>query len=46
MAGFTGANIERPGFQKLLDHVRQRLMDVVVIYKVDRLSRSLVDFAR
>lgn len=44
--GFTGANIERPGFQKLLDHVRQGLIDVVVIYKVDRLSRSLVDFAR
>lgn len=44
--GFTGANIERPGFQKLLDHVRRGLIDVVVIYKVDRLSRSLVDFAR
>ncbi len=44
--GFTGANIERPGFQKLLDHIRQGLIDVVVIYKVDRLSRSLVDFAR
>lgn len=44
--GFTGANIERPGFQKLLDHVRQGLIDVVVIYKVDRLSRSLVDFSR
>ncbi len=44
--GFTGANIERPGFQKLLDHVRQGLIDVIVIYKVDRLSRSLVDFSR
>ena len=44
--GFTGANIERPGFQKLLDHVRQGLIDVVVIYKVDRLSRSLLDFAQ
>jgi len=44
--GFTGANIEQPGFQKLLDHIRQGLIDVVVIYKVDRLSRSLVDFAR
>jgi DNA invertase Pin-like site-specific DNA recombinase len=44
--GFTGANIERPGFQKLLEHVRQGLIDVVVIYKVDRLSRSLLDFAR
>ena len=44
--GFTGANMERPGFQKLLDQVRQGLIEVVVIYKVDRLSRSLLDFAR
>ncbi|MBI3131512.1 MAG: recombinase family protein [Acidobacteria bacterium] len=44
--GFTGANTDRPGFQKLLDHVRRRAVDVVVVYKVDRLSRSLVDFAQ
>jgi DNA invertase Pin-like site-specific DNA recombinase len=44
--GFTGANIERPAFQKLLDHARQGLIDVVVIYQVDRLSRSLLDLAR
>lgn len=44
--GFTGANTDRPGFQKLLDHIRQGLVDLVVVYKVDRLSRSLVDFAK
>jgi len=44
--GFTGANTDRPGFQKLLEHVRKGKVDVVVVYKVDRLSRSLVDFAQ
>ena len=44
--GFTGANIERPGFQKLLSHISQGRIDVVVIYKVDRLSRSLLDFSK
>jgi DNA invertase Pin-like site-specific DNA recombinase len=44
--GFTGANIDRPGFRKLLEHIQQGRIDIVVIYKVDRLSRSLVDFAR
>jgi DNA invertase Pin-like site-specific DNA recombinase len=44
--GFTGANIERPAFQRLLGDVDARKVDVVVVYKVDRLSRSLLDFAR
>ena len=44
--GFTGANLERPGMQRLLADVEARLIDVVVVYKVDRLSRSLLDFAR
>jgi DNA invertase Pin-like site-specific DNA recombinase len=44
--GYTGANTERPGFQKLMEWVRRKLVDVVVVYKVDRLSRSLVDFAQ
>lgn len=44
--GFSGANIERPAFQKLLDWVARRQVDVVVVYKVDRLSRSLVDFSQ
>ena len=44
--GFTGANIERPAFQRLLADVEAGKIDVVVVYKVDRLSRSLLDFAR
>lgn len=44
--GFTGANTERPGFQKLMAWIGRRKVDVVVVYKVDRLSRSLPDFAQ
>ena len=44
--GFTGANTERPAFRRLLDDVEAGNIDVVVVYKVDRLSRSLLDFAK
>ncbi|MDD5308698.1 MAG: recombinase family protein [Deltaproteobacteria bacterium] len=44
--GFTGANLDRPGMQRLLADADAGLIDVVVVYKVDRLSRSLLDFAR
>jgi site-specific DNA recombinase len=44
--GFSGASIERPAMKKLLAQVEQRSIDCVVVYKVDRLSRSLLDFAR
>jgi site-specific DNA recombinase len=44
--GFSGATLERPALQKLLADVRTRLIDVVVVYKVDRITRSLVDFAK
>jgi len=44
--GFTGANIERPAFQRLLADIEAGKIDVVVVYKVDRLSRSLLDFAK
>ena len=44
--GFTGANLERPAFRQLMDDVEAGRIDVVVVYKVDRLSRSLLDFAR
>jgi site-specific DNA recombinase len=44
--GFTGANIERPAFQRLLTDIETGKIDVVVVYKVDRLSRSLLDFAK
>ena len=44
--GFTGANADRPALQQLLEGITDRRVDVVVVYKVDRLSRSLLDFAR
>ena len=44
--GYSGGSIERPALQKLLDDVRARRIDVVVVYKVDRLTRSLADFAK
>lgn len=43
--GFTGANVERPGLRRLLEDVEAGKVDCVVCYKVDRLSRSLLDFA-
>lgn len=44
--GFSGGNMERPGLGGLLDAVRQQKVDVIVVYKVDRLTRSLADFAK
>jgi site-specific DNA recombinase len=44
--GFTGSNLERPAFQQLMEDVEARNIDIVVVYKVDRLSRSLLDFAQ
>ena len=44
--GFSGGPMERPAVQKLLDDVRARKIDVIVVYKVDRLTRSLADFAK
>jgi DNA invertase Pin-like site-specific DNA recombinase len=44
--GYTGANLERPALRRLLTDVESGRIDCVVIYKVDRLSRSLLDFAR
>ena len=38
--------MERPGLQRLLSDIREKLIDVVVVYKVDRLTRSLADFAK
>lgn len=43
--GFTGANTDRPAFNRLITDVNAGLIDTVVVYKVDRLSRSLADFA-
>jgi site-specific DNA recombinase len=44
--GFSGGSLERPGLQKLLADLRERRTDIVVVYKVDRLTRSLTDFAK
>jgi len=44
--GFTGANMDRPALQRLLADIEAGQIDCVVVYKVDRLSRSLLDFAR
>lgn len=45
-SGFTGANVDRPALQRLLADIHAGTVDCVVVYKVDRLSRSLIDFAR
>src|SRR3989441_6071294 len=44
--GFSGGNIDRPALRRLLDDVRAGKIDVIVVYKVDRLTRSLADFAK
>ena len=44
--GFSGGSLERPALLKLIDDIEGRRVDCVVVYKVDRLSRSLLDFAR
>ena len=43
--GFSGGNTNRPALQRLLQDVRSGKVDIVVVYKIDRLSRSLTDFA-
>ena len=44
--GFSGGNTERPGLAQLLEDIKAGRVDVIVVYKVDRLSRSLADFVR
>ncbi|MFN3946108.1 MAG: recombinase family protein [Allosphingosinicella sp.] len=44
--GISGGTLERPGLKRLLEDIEDGLVDVVVVYKIDRLSRSLTDFAR
>ena len=44
--GYTGGNMDRPALKRLLAAVEARSVDCIVVYKVDRLSRSLLDFAR
>ena len=44
--GYSGGSTDRPNLQRLLDDVRCRKVDVILVYKVDRLTRSLADFAK
>ena len=44
--GVSGATLERPALKRLLADIERGLVDVVVVYKIDRLSRSLMDFAK
>ncbi|MCB2059312.1 MAG: recombinase family protein, partial [Novosphingobium sp.] len=44
--GYSGGNMERPALRQLLDDVKAGRIDVVVVYKIDRLTRSLTDFAK
>jgi site-specific DNA recombinase len=44
--GYSGGSTERPALQRLLADIRDRKIDIIVVYKVDRLTRSLADFAK
>jgi len=44
--GYSGGNLERPGLKQLMADIRAGKVQTVVVYKVDRLTRSLTDFAR
>src|SRR6476619_4341208 len=44
--GFSGGTMDRPALQRLLGDIREGQVDVVVVYKIDRLTRSLFDFAK
>ena len=44
--GVSGGTLDRPALKRLLEDIEKGLVDVVVVYKIDRLSRSLMDFAK
>jgi DNA invertase Pin-like site-specific DNA recombinase len=44
--GFSGGNLKRPALSDLIEKIKLKLIDIIVVYKVDRLSRSLADFAK
>jgi site-specific DNA recombinase len=44
--GFSGGNLERPALKRLLEDVQLGLIDVIVVYKMDRLTRALLDFSK
>ena len=43
---YSGGNMQRPGLKELLDDVAKGQIDIIVVYKIDRLTRSLTDFAK
>jgi site-specific DNA recombinase len=44
--GYSGGTLQRPALDDLLTHIKQKKIDVVVVYKIDRLTRSLMDFSK
>jgi site-specific DNA recombinase len=44
--GFSGGNLERPALKRLMADIEARRIDIVVVYKIDRLTRALMDFAK
>ena len=44
--GYSGGSTDRPALQRLLEDIRAGKLDIIVVYKVDRLTRSLADFAK
>src|ERR1700753_330094 len=44
--GYSGGNLERPALKRLMADIERRRVDVVVVYKIDRLTRALMDFSR
>ena len=44
--GYSGGSMHRPGLTRLMDDVRSKKIDVIIVYKIDRLTRSLADFAK
>src|ERR1700733_11958214 len=44
--GYSGGNIERPALQQLMEEIKAKKINIVVVYKIDRLTRSLADFAK
>ena len=44
--GFSGGNTERPGLKRLMADIERGQIDIVVVYKIDRLTRSLADFSK
>jgi site-specific DNA recombinase len=44
--GYSGGNLERPALKRLMEDIEARRIDIVVVYKIDRLTRALIDFAK